>query len=399
MHMGSTTPEAATAAAVSPQRGAAGRAWPAAGRSVSRRLPEHARHHNRALVLQALYRGEGLSRADLAREVGLTRVTISDLVADLIDEGFVIELGLRADSRPGKPATLLDLNRGGHTIIALDLSKDASFRGAVTDLDGTVLVREELDVEGLKGDEATTRVTELLDRLIADASAPVLGIGIGSPGIVDAEGTVLRAPNLGWENLPLQRLLAERTGLPVIVANDANAAALAERTFGAGEDHMMLVRIGRGVGAGLVVGGVLVQGASSAAGEIGHVVVGTDGGAPCACGKEGCLETWLGIPRLSERLAAAATDAERDAVLAEAGERLGIAIAPVVASLNLREVVLSGPTDLLGGTLLDSAVTTLRGRTLPDIHGGSDVRLTTLGRDIVVGGAAVMVLMGQLGIS
>src|SRR5660397_265453 len=111
----------------------------------ARLTPEHARHHNRALVLQALYRGEGLSRADLAREVGLTRVTISDLVADLITERLVVELGIRADSRPGKPATVLDLNRGGFNVIALDLSKDATFGGAVTDLDGTVLHRQELD--------------------------------------------------------------------------------------------------------------------------------------------------------------------------------------------------------------------------------------------------------------
>ncbi len=365
----------------------------------ARLTPEHARHHNRALVLQALYRGEGLSRADLAREVGLTRVTISDLVADLITEGLVLELGVRADSRPGKPATVLDLNRRGFNVIALDLSKDATFRGAVTDLDGTVLHRHEVDVTGLTGQAAIDAVIAVLDALITAATVSVLGVGVGSPGIVNAGGVVLRAPNLDWADVPLQDLLELHSGLAVLVANDANAAALAERTFGTGADDMMLIRIGRGVGAGLVVGGTLVHGASSAAGEIGHVVVGTDGGDTCACGKDGCLETWLAIPRLTERLAHAADSDERDAILAAAGERLGIAIAPVVGALNVREVVLSGPLDILDGVLLDSAVATLRGRTLPEIHGGSDLRVTALGRDIVVLGAAVMVLMGQLGVS
>ena len=301
--------------------------------------------------LQSLYRTSGLSRADVAREVGLTRVTISDLVADLIDEGLVIELGVRSDARPGKPATVLDVNRSGFTIVGIDLSYDAMFRGALMDLDGTVLHREQVESRGLTGEAGVEAVRGLLDRLLAQATTPVLGIGVGSPGVVDAEGTILSAPNFGWSDLPLQALLAEHTGLPVQVANDANVAALAERTFGEGQDDMMLIRVGRGLGSGLVVGGIPVQGARSAAGEIGHVVVGTDGGQRCACGKDGCLETWVAIPRLEARLAAEGAD--RDAVLAESGERLGIALAPIVGALNLAEVILSGPSELLGGTLLD----------------------------------------------
>ncbi|WP_084124329.1 ROK family transcriptional regulator [Demequina sp. NBRC 110054] len=368
-------------------------------RPGSRVRPEHARRHNRALVLQALYRAEGLSRADVAREVGLTRVTISDLVADLITEDLVVELGVRADSRPGKPATLLDINRAGFAILALDLSKDALFRGVITDLDGTVLHREELDVAGLAGEAAIEAAGQVLDALVAAAQAPVLGVGVGSPGIVSADGTVLRAPNLGWEDVPLQMILADRSGLPVQVANDANTAALAERTFGGAGEDMMLVRVGRGVGAGIVLGGMLIRGAASGSGEIGHVVVGTDGGERCACGKDGCLETWLAIPRLTERLDAAADDAARAAILVEAGERLGISLAPVVGALDLGEVVLSGPLDVLDGPLLDSTVHTLRNRTMASVHGHLSVRMTALGRDIVVLGAAVMVLTGQLGVS
>ncbi|MFV0285763.1 MAG: ROK family protein [Demequina sp.] len=371
----------------------------ATARPTSRLRPEHARRHNRALVMQALYRAEGLSRADLAREVGLARVTISDLVADLIAEDLVIELGLRPDSRPGKPATLLDLHRQGFSIIGLDLSNNSAFRGVVTDLDGTVVGRAEVPVRGITGMEAVDATYRLLDELLVSATASVIGIGIGSPGLVDLDGTVVSAPNLSWHNVPLQQLVAERYDLPTQVANDANMAAQGERTFGGASADTMLIRVGRGVGSGLIVGGHLVHGSGFAAGEIGHVVVGTDGGADCACGKAGCLETWLASPRLEAHLADAADDASRVAVLREAGERLGIALGPVVAALNLGEVILAGPHDLLAGDLLEATAETLRSRTMGELHGDLSLRMTALGRDIVVLGAVVTVLTGQLGIS
>lgn len=368
-------------------------------RPGSRVRPEHARSHNRALVLQALYRADGLSRADLAREVGLTRVTISDLVADLIDENLVIELGLRPGSRPGKPATLLDIHRDGFSIVGLDLSNNAVFRGATTNLDGTVQHRAEITVEGVVGQQAVEAVYTLLEELLDRTTAPVIGIGIGTPGLVDLEGTVVSAPNLHWTDVPLQRLVSERFRLPVQVANDANMAAVGERTFGGADADMMLVRIGRGVGAGIVVGGHLVYGSGFAAGEIGHVVVGTDGGDECACGKRGCLETWVATPRIEARLDAETDSQARDRILSSAGERLGIALGPVVGALNLGEVVIAGPYSIIDGALIEGVSTTLRQRTMAELHGDLTLRATTLGRDIVVLGAVVMVLTGQLGVS
>jgi predicted NBD/HSP70 family sugar kinase len=195
----------------------------------------------------------------------------------------------------------------------------------------------------------------------------------------------------------LRDRLADATSLPVFVANDANAAAIAELSFGESRGDIMVVTISHGVGAGLVIDGRPIVGSRSAAGEIGHVVVGTDGGLPCACGKHGCLETWLAVPRLK---AAIATDpAGLDAVLDEAGRRLGIALAPVVAALNLAEVVLSGPAHLLDGRLRQAAVATLRSRTLDELHGDLVLRLSALGKDIVMRGAAAMVLSGRLGVA
>jgi predicted NBD/HSP70 family sugar kinase/biotin operon repressor len=363
-------------------------------------LPEHARGHNRALVLQTLYRTTGQSRADIARETGLTRVTVSDLVAELMVDGLIVELGQREGTRPGKPATLLDLNRDAFQIIGIDLSAFAIFRGALLDLDGTIIQAGQIPLAGSTGADATAKVIALIDELLGSATAPILGIGVGSPGVVDLIGTVLSAPNLGWKDEPLQRMLTARFDLPVVVANDANAAVLAEHSFGGSDGDMMLVKVGHGVGAGLLLGGSLLHGSRFAAGELGHVVVGTHGGRDCVCGKVGCLETWLATPRLDTALAEArASGAPADPILAEAGRHLGIALAPVVAALDLPEVVLSGPPELLDGILTETAVETLRNRTMAEFHGDLSVRMTTLGEDIVVRGAAAMVLSRQLGVS
>ena len=361
-------------------------------------VPGDARGHNLSLVLQTLYRSGTQSRADIARVTGLTRVTVSALVTELMADGLVVELGQREDVRPGKPATLIDLNRAGFQIVGLDLSEHAVFRGAVLDLDGNILARAEVALEHRVGEAALALVIDLTRRLVSASTAPLLGIGVGSPGVVDLGGVVLTAPNLGWVDVALQQTLADEFGVGVIVANDANAAVLAEHSFGDADSDAMLVKVGHGVGAGLLLGGTPLFGSRFAAGEIGHVVVGTDGGATCVCGKVGCLETWLSIPNLTAKLAGS-EPADRDAVLVEAGQRLGIALAPVVGALNLSEIILSGPTELLDGVLAQATVETLRSRTMAEFHGFLTLRMTALGQDIVLRGAAVMVLSDSLGVS
>jgi predicted NBD/HSP70 family sugar kinase len=392
----------ATAPATARGKGAGrGKATTRAQRHGAKVLPEHARAHNRSLVLRTLFHDGQMSRADLSRQTGLTRVTISDLVSALIDEGFVIEKGVREASGPGKPAMLVDVDRVGHRIVGLDLSGSELLLGAVLTLDGDIVVRREVPVPPAA--ETLAAVIALARELVAESHAPVLGIGVGTPGVVDQSGVVLAAPNFGWSGLDLQRTLAEELGLPVLVANDANAAVLAEYTFGGAGDDVLLVKVGRGVGSGLLAGGQPMRGSRFAAGEIGHVTVGTDGGPVCVCGKVGCLEAWLSAPALRSRLADAGgaepDGAARDSILRDAGERLGIALAPVVGALDLSEIVLSGPPELLDGPLADQAVETLRTRTLAEFHDGVRVRMTEQGEDIVLRGAAVMVLSGQLGVS
>ena len=360
-------------------------------------LQEDARRHHRSLLLQQLFREGPASRADLARARGLTRVTVSDLIGEMLADGLVSELGAPAESRVGKPPTLVGLAADSHHVLALDLSETDRMSGAVVNLAGTVLAHHTVHVDGAVGEEAVGLVVELVGALRAMTDRPVLGIGVGSPGIVDSAGTVVDAPNLAWTDLALAERLDDEFDLPVFVANDANTAVLGEHTFGeSGDGGLMVIRVGTGVGAGLVVGGSLLHGHLGAAGEIGHVVVDPDG-EECACSRTGCLETVLSAPRLRRRTSEPGVDGA--AVLAEVGTRLGEVLAPIVAALNLHEVVLSGPTELLDGPLLDAADRTIRERTMPISSAGLTVRTSKLGEDVVVVGAAVLVLAGELGVS
>jgi predicted NBD/HSP70 family sugar kinase len=280
-------------------------------------------------------------------------------------------------------------------VVGIDLSAAHELRGAVIDLTGSVLQRISTPrPAGIDGEEIRALADEMVDGLLGRATGTVLGIGVGSPGIVSGEGTVVASPNLGWDQLPLRALIADRTGLAVSVSNDADAAALAERTLGGAGEDFMLIKIDRGVGGGVMVGGELVRGSRFAAGEVGHVTVGTDGGRNCVCGRVGCLETWASVRFLESRIA---SGEGRDLVLREAGERLSIAIAPVVGALDLPEIVLSGPSEYVGGVLRDAAAETLRERTY--LHDDVSVRMSQLGDDAVLLGAMALILRSELGIA
>jgi predicted NBD/HSP70 family sugar kinase len=371
--------------------------------SASGTLPSDGRARNLSLVRQNLHSSGPMSRADLARALGLTRVTVSDLVVDLMERGHVVELGQSEKGRPGKPAILVDLNRRGLQIIGMDLAENGMLRAAVLDLDGNIVNRLERSIGPETGDAVVRQVLALAADAVELATATLLGIGVGTPGIVNTDGVVVEASNLGWKNVRLRDVLQEHTGLPVLVSNDADAAVHAEYTFGDGSDDMILVKVGRGVGSGLIVGGRRVRGAHSGAGEIGHVTVGTDGGDMCNCGKAGCLETWMSVPNLERKMAEAAgspePEAAADALFREAGERLAVALAPVVGALDLSEVVLSGPPHLLDGQLLKSVETTLLARLLQQDPAPVTVRLADDAPDIVLRGTSVLVLWNQLGVA
>lgn len=367
-------------------------------RVTSKALPEHNRQHNRSLLLQLLFHNGVMSRADLARESGLTRVTVSTVIADLTAEGLILEHGQRADARVGKPAQLIGLNADAFHVIALDLSADDLFVGAITTLRGDIVHRIDVPLGGTTGEEAVSTALAITRDLVRRSTVRVLGIGVATPGIIGHDGVVREAPNLGWTDLDLGSRFRAEFDLPLHIANDANAATLAIHTFDRIPGRsLMVIAIEHGVGAGIILGDVLVEGDQFSAGEIGHVVVDEDG-ERCACGRNGCLELAIAVPHLHRRLRDAG-ETHREEVLAGAGHALGIALAPVVATLNLNTIVLAGPAELIEGPFLDAARQTVRRRTLGAVSDALSMSVAPRSDELALRGATVLVLSAELRIS
>ncbi|WP_405720241.1 ROK family transcriptional regulator [Streptomyces sp. NBC_00046] len=355
------------------------------------------RIHNRALVLATLYHQGAMSRSELARTLGLTAPTVSALIAELEADGLVVDTGPRKGGRLGKPASVMRIDEDAAHILTLDLSGSEYFSGAVLNLRGDVVRRARVRYGDIVGEPAIELVFELVGELMDLAPRRILGIGVGSPGIVGDAGVIHHAAHLGWSELPLAAQLSERFGVPAYVGNDVNIAALAVLHFrNAKTQNLMVITIEHGVGAGLIVGGELVEGEQFAAGEIGHVTVDEDGD-PCICGHRGCLEPLIDAAELRRRLAGR-DPSEHDAVLADAGRALGTVLAPISSVLNLNEIALLGPPDLVEGPFLDSAAAVIRARTYAPISASLTMRSFAGDSDLILLGGASIVLSGELGV-
>ncbi|HVV19263.1 MAG TPA: ROK family transcriptional regulator, partial [Pseudonocardiaceae bacterium] len=251
-------------------------------------------HLGRVRVLQALTESSELSRAELVQRTGLARATVGSVVYDLIGAGLVVETATAA-TRTGRPPQLLSLAADGAYAIGLDIGHD-HVRAVRTDLVGTS--RWDHTVP-LAVDEDPGGALDTAVDLVAQATADVpgdriLGVGLGIACPVDAGSGDLYAQDImpGWVGARPAATLAERTGLPVRIINDANACVLAERRFGAARDcaNVVYVRLSSGIGAGVVCDGRMLTGHHGLAGELGHITV-QPRGELCRCGNRGCLET------------------------------------------------------------------------------------------------------------
>jgi len=346
-------------------------------------------------VLRTVYHNPGVTRAEIARRTGLTRVTISELVAKLTDDALLGETGIAEQARPGKKAFGLAVRDDTTDIVALDLSGSQRIRGGVYSLSGHQRYSAEREIGGATGADAVELIAGLVGDLIAACRHRLLGVGVGTPGTVDPSGRVLISRSFGWHDLDLPGQLSARTGTDVQVMNDANTAVLAEQMFAGGPATLLRVQIALGVGAGLLIDGQVMIGQSAAAGEIGHLVV-QHNGAPCLCGKHGCLETWASTPALARRIQA--EPARRDEILAEGGRRLGMALVPVLAMLDIDDVVLGGEGDLVTGPFAQAAEQLINERLRSEFRDAVTLRSSVLGADATLLGAVALVLRTSLGL-
>lgn len=314
---------------------------------------------NRSAILARLGAHGALSRADLAAVLGVSPALITQLVKDLLAEGLVHE-GAQSTSSGGRPARQLELSVDVGTAIGVKVASDHVVAVEVR-IDGTV-IRSVSEPYAADARDAVAVLVALVARFIAAAGERhILGIGVGVPGTVeDPEIGVVESTQLGWSAVPLGRELRSALGLPTLVDNNVNAVALTQLLYGQATayDDCLVVTIGTGIGAGLVIDGTIRRGFAGAAGEIGHIPIDAEGPV-CHCGNSGCLESSIGERALLNRAVAEgilgrsasasalksladAGDETARTIYADAGAALGRALAGVVNTLGPEAVILLG---------------------------------------------------------
>lgn len=379
------------------------------------------REINRMALVRVVQRLPGLSRAELAKETGLTKSTVSLLVQDLVDEGWLFESDVQATGAIGRRPTPLFLDGNRLAMIGAEVSVDSIVVLTVS-LSGEVINGTSEPLANTRPADVIHRLAQLINSLVDQARADgrnLLGVGVGVPGaVLDRQGMVKLAPNLPWRDVAFLETLSKElealgaSGLQIQVQNDYDVAALSEYEFGEAPlpDPLIYLGLGVGVGAGVIVRDRLFLGAEGFAGEVGHSILQVEGPV-CSCGRRGCAETFVGQRAISAQINGNAgellsvetirhllerNDAAAMLAVRRAGHYLGVLIQNLWTYFNPGRIVLGGPLCELGAPFLDAAQSCLGryaedcGMSLPEIQ------LSRFGSRSVAVGAAALVKHARL---
>ena len=386
------------------------------------------RRLNRDAILGLIREQGPISRTALARLTHLTPATAFSIVEELVEQGLVQESGI-GPSLGGRRPMLFEFSPQSYAVIGVNI-RSAQVLGVLTYLDASpqVTIARDYDLEAEA--DVVQLTVEVIRELIAASPVPadrLMGMGIAVPGLIDVErGVVVESRNWGWEELPLREVLAHEFDLPIYIEEDDNALALGEALFGAGRGipNVVCVKVGRGLGAGIIVNGTLFRGPDNAAGEIAHILVDPEG-PQCYCGNYGCLARLVSAPAIAERAvkglkqgavsslqdraggdldrvtvamiaeAANAGDPFARQVMEQTGRYLGIGIATLVNLLNPDLVIIGGGVILAGAPLLEPIRHVVKLRTFA--APGQRVRIVPaqLGVEAPAIGAATLVMIQQ----
>jgi len=379
------------------------------------------RRVNRMAVLRPLFLEGPLNRVVLAELTGLSSASVTNVIGDLLEEELVVEVGTQ-ESDGGRPRVQLRVNPDFGVVIGVDVG-ETGIRVEGFDLSLTEIAGATVDAHPKEHDARTVvehvaaAVHELQAQFERDGRR-ILGVGVGVPGVVEHDRDIhVHAPSIGWQAVPLARLLRARLELPLFVENGAKTLGQAEMWLGAGRGarHAVVTLWGTGVGAAIFAEGALFRGAASSAGEWGHTTV-VVGGKNCRCGAAGCLEAYIGAEALLrewarsddtitlpddfeqvewiDRLVAAATSSDSASmVLDRTATYFGTAAANLVNLFNPERVIVGGWVGLkLGPVLLPKIRAVLAGQALDYAAARVSVDLGQLGTDAVALGASTLVV-------
>jgi len=386
------------------------------------------REMNLALVLNTLRKNKTVSRAEIARITGLQKATISNLVKELLDKEFVIELGVQvSQNQVGRPSSSLALNPEAGYIIGAEIGVDYIIVVA-TDFAANICEQHQENTRGYLApqEEILNRTIQIIKDIherIAKHNRPIFGIGLGVPGLVNVHtGTLLFAPNLGWRDIPLCNLMEQTFTLPVYVDNEANLAALGETYFGAGQgsDFVLYIVTGIGLGGGIVIDGKLLTGGAGFSGEFGHMTV-EPAGLRCNCGNFGCWETVASQKAVFRRVREAITTGNQSSLteatwgdfnkltvnlvieaaeqgdqvalhaLEETGFWLGLGISNLINALNPKRIVIGGALSQAHNFFMPIIKDVVKQRALEWSSKNTDIVIAEYGiHSCVIGGVATI---------
>jgi predicted NBD/HSP70 family sugar kinase len=366
---------------------------------------------NRALILNKIKTKGQISRAEIARETGLSPATVTSISTKLLTQGLIREKS--GESKGGRPPILLSLAPNGGYVIGAKIMENAIYFSLI-DLEMNQISAQLVEISDYSPGSILEAISNGVERLLKAKQIPrkkLLGVGIGVAGVLEFEAGILHhSPILGWKEVPFKQMLIDRMHLPVYIDNDVNTLVVAERVFGAGEHtrNFIVVTIGRGLGLGMVLNGEIYRGVMGA-GEFGHITVDPNGQI-CSCGKRGCLETIVSYPGMiaafnqhpdnkeqittPDELISQIHDEDKIAleVIRHAGKKLGQHLANLVTVLAPELIIISGEGILLGDVFFEAMKSSYDTNVMPNMSFLPQLMLEDWGDEKWALGAASLVL-------
>lgn len=385
---------------------------------------EYVKTLNRLNILNLIRENFEMSRQELAKRTGLTPAAISGIVRELVQMGYVNEIGLGKSSGGRRPVKLQFNPEAGY-IVGAEITRKRTTLGIV-DLQAKIVKIVELQLDMTDPKQGLLALKDSIEEIIREAGVPeekILGAGLAFPGLIDRNNkTIKHSPNLGegWRDIPIKALLKELITFPFFIEHNSNAAALAEYTLGRGKNvkDLVYVNLGEGFSAGVIMDDHILYGSQGYAGEMGHVVI-VENGPLCNCGNKGCLESMYAVPALVRKAnnelslfqdqdllkqiwlekgqvtiedivqCANQVDSYAWQLIDQAGWYIGTGVANLINFYNPEMVVLGGILAGAGNVLMDPLAKSINSHAFPEIAKNTKVEISSIGRQAGFYGACL----------